>query len=80
MGGEGAHGMMILSPHAVERLESGPPVESGRPMPKIFRMVKKGKLDEDLFKGSTINTPSMIAVEVCPFFPLAQFPPSAVSD
>ena len=60
LGGEGGHGMMILSPRAVERLERNPPP---RPLPKIFRMLKKGKINEDIFKGSTINTPSMLCVE-----------------
>jgi phosphoserine aminotransferase len=60
LGGEGGHGMLILSPHAVARLESWSP---NRPLPKIFRMAKKGKLDEELFEGSTINTPSLLATE-----------------
>jgi phosphoserine aminotransferase len=60
LGGEGAHGVLILGPQAVQRLETFSP---DRPLPKLFRLTKSGKLNEGIFTGETINTPSMLAVE-----------------
>ena len=60
LGGEAGHGMLALSPRAVSRLESWQP---DRPLPKIFRLTKSGKLNQDIFFGATINTPSLLAVE-----------------
>ena len=62
LGGEGGHGVLILGPRAVERLESYTPAW---PLPKVFRLTKGGKLIEGIFTGATINTPSMLAVEDC---------------
>ena len=60
LGGEAAHGMIVLSPRAIERLEREP---APRPLPKIFRLTKSGKLIDGVFKGETINTPSLLCVE-----------------
>jgi len=60
LGGEAAHGMLVLSPRAIERLENE---AAPRPLPKIFRLTKSGKLIDGIFKGETINTPSMLCVE-----------------
>jgi phosphoserine aminotransferase len=60
LGGEAAHGMLVLSPRAIERLENEP---APRPLPKIFRLTKGGKLIDGIFRGETINTPSMLCVE-----------------
>lgn len=60
MGGEAAHGMLILGPRAIERLESYAP---DRPLPKIFRLTRKGTVDLEIFEGATINTPSLLATE-----------------
>jgi phosphoserine aminotransferase len=60
LGGEAAHGMLVLGPKAIERLEQAPAL---RPLPKIFRLTKSGKLIDGIFRGETINTPSMLAVE-----------------
>jgi len=60
LGGEAAHGMLVLSPRAVERLENEP---APRPLPKIFRLTKSGRLIDGIFRGETINTPSMLCVE-----------------
>ena len=62
LGSEAAHGMLVLSPRAVQRLETFAP---DRPLPKIFRLTKGGKLIEGAFKGETLNTPSMLATEDC---------------
>lgn len=62
LGSEAAHGMLVLSPRAVERLKTFKP---DRALPKIFRMTKKSEINEGLFKGETINTPSMLATEDC---------------
>ena len=60
LGGEGGHGVLILGPRAIARLESFTP---GRPLPKLFRLTQDGKLNEGIFRGETINTPSMLVIE-----------------
>jgi phosphoserine aminotransferase len=60
MGGEAAHGVLVLSPKAVKRIESNPPV---RAIPRLFKILKNGKVDVSIFEGSTINTPSMLCIE-----------------
>ncbi len=62
LGSEAAHGMLVLSPRAVKRLET---YDHGRPLPKVFRLLKKGELIDGIFRGETINTPSMLAVADC---------------
>lgn len=63
LGGEAAHGMLVLSPRAIERLKAFTP--ANRPLPKLFRLMKKGAVLDEVFEGLTINTPSMLCVEDC---------------
>jgi phosphoserine aminotransferase len=63
LGGEAAHGMLVLSPRALERLKNYTP--AGRPLPKLFRLMKKGAVLDEVFEGLTINTPSMLCIEDC---------------